>query len=64
MPFATSVLAEHIDKADARLAAGMYAGALLWIAAFYNLVWRHLAAKPDRLIETVSRRDRRRITRT
>jgi uncharacterized membrane protein len=64
MPFATSVLAEHIDKADARLAAGIYAGALLWIAAFYNLIWRYLASKPERLLETVSRGDRRRITRT
>lgn len=64
MPFATSVLAEHIDTKDARLAAGMYAGALLWIAAFYNLIWRYLAAKPGRLIDTVGRRDRRRITRT
>lgn len=64
MPFATSVLAEHIDKADARLAAAMYAGALLWVAAFYNLIWRYLAATPKRLIDTVSARDRRRITRT
>jgi uncharacterized membrane protein len=64
MPFATSVLAEHIDKVDARLAAGIYAGALLWIAAFYNLIWRYLASKPKRLIETVSKRDRHRITRT
>jgi uncharacterized membrane protein len=64
MPFATSVLAEHIDKTDAKLAAGIYAGALLWVAAFYNLIWRYLAGKPERLIETVSSRDRRRITRT
>lgn len=64
MPFATSVLAEHIDKADARLAAGIYAGALLWVAAFYTLIWRYLAARPERLIETVSRHDRQRITRT
>ena len=64
MPFATAVLAEHINQPDARLAAAIYAGALLWVAGFYNLIWRYLAAKPDRLISSVTPHDRRRIMRT
>lgn len=64
MPFSTAVLAEHILAHDASLAAGMYTGALLWVALFYNLIWRYLTSKPDRLVSTVKRPDRRRITRT
>lgn len=64
MPFSTAVLAHHIASADARLAAAFYTGVLLWAALFYNLIWRYAARAPDRLVSTVTRRDRRRITRT
>jgi hypothetical protein len=64
MPFFTSVLAERILAHEASLAAGMYTGALMWVALFYNLIWRYLTAKPDRLVATVKPHDRRRITRT
>jgi hypothetical protein len=42
----------------------MYTGALLWVALFYNLIWRYLTTKPDRLVATVKPHDRRCITRT
>lgn len=64
MPFATAVMAEHIDRADGALAAGIYTGTLFWVAIFNSVLWRYLAAKPERLVATVSARDRRRITRT
>jgi uncharacterized membrane protein len=64
MPFSTAVLAEHIASHDAALAAGIYTGALLWVALFYNLIWRYLSARSGRLVDTVSARDRRRILRT
>jgi uncharacterized membrane protein len=64
MPFSTAVLAEHVAAPDASLAAGMYTGALLWVALFYNLIWRYLSTQPDRIVDTVRPRDRRRISRT
>jgi uncharacterized membrane protein len=64
MPFSTALLAEHILDDDDAIAAGIYTGALFWVALFYNLIWRYLCAKPDRLVVTVTRRDRRRISRT
>jgi uncharacterized membrane protein len=64
MPFSTAVLAEHVSAPDAALAAAMYTGALLWVALFYNLIWRYLSKDPDRLADSLSLRDRRRITHT
>lgn len=64
MPFSTSLLADHINGEDAKLAAAIYAGAFLWVALGFNLLWRYLMAHPDRLLATVSKRDRRRIGRT
>jgi uncharacterized membrane protein len=64
MPFATAVLAAHIMGPGEQVAATLYTAVLLWVAAFYNLLWRYLSAHPDRLLPTVTRRDRQRITRT
>ncbi|HEV7692501.1 MAG TPA: TMEM175 family protein [Hyphomonadaceae bacterium] len=64
MPFSTSVLADHVNTSDATAPAALYTGALLWVALFFNLLWRYLCARPGRLLRSVSRQDRRRITRT
>jgi uncharacterized membrane protein len=64
LPFATAMLSEHIQGPGARYAAAIYTGAFLWIACFYNLVWRYVATHPDRLLPTVTRHDRGRISRT
>lgn len=64
MPFSTAVLADHINGGDAKLAAALYSGALLWVAFAFNLLWRYLAKRPARLLPSVSPRDRRRISRT
>jgi uncharacterized membrane protein len=64
MPFSTALLAEHVLGPGAPIAAAIYTGCLLWAAAFYNLIWRFLSVRPERLLPTVTRGDRRRITRT
>lgn len=64
MPFSTAVLADHIDDQGAQIAAALYTGAFVWVALGFNLLWRHLSARPERLLATVSRADRRRISRT
>jgi uncharacterized membrane protein len=64
MPFATAVLAGHILGPGAQVAATIYTAVLLWVAVFYNFLWRYLSAHPDRLLPTVKRHDRRRISRT
>lgn len=64
VPFSTGLVAEHALGPGARIAAFIYTGVFLWIALFYNLIWRALSAHPERLISTVSRSDRRRISRT
>jgi uncharacterized membrane protein len=64
MPFATALLAAHIVGPGGQIAATLYTAVLLWVAAFYNLLWRYLSSHPDRLLSTVTRRDRRRISRT
>jgi uncharacterized membrane protein len=64
MPFATALLAAHILGPGDQVAATLYTAVLLWVAAFYNLLWRYLSSHPDRLLSTVTRRDRQRISRT
>jgi uncharacterized membrane protein len=64
MPFSTALLSGHLEGPSGQMAATIYTGVLLWVAAFYNLLWRYLGAHPDRLLPTVTRHDRRRITRT
>jgi TMEM175 potassium channel family protein len=64
MPFSTSVLADHFATAGVSAPAALYTGALLWVALFFNLLWRYLCARPERVLSTVSRHDRRRISRT
>jgi uncharacterized membrane protein len=64
MPFATAFLADFLRGDSLRAAATLYTGVFLWIALFFNLLWRYLAAKPQRLVKTVTARDRKRISRT
>lgn len=64
MPFATAFLADHLGGEDLRVAAVLYTGVFLWVALFFNLLWRYLNAKPSRMLETVTPHDRRRISRT
>lgn len=64
MPFSTALVAEHALGPGARLSATIYTGAFLWTAIFFNLLWRHVAAHPERLLDSVTSRDRRRISRT
>ncbi|MBC7768536.1 MAG: DUF1211 domain-containing protein [Phycisphaerales bacterium] len=63
-PFSTALVAEHALGPGASVAAAVYAGVFLWVALFLNLLWRYLAAHPDRLLSTVTPHDRRRISRT
>ena len=49
---------------DSSIAAAVFAGVLVWVALCFYMLWRYLAARPDRLISSVSKRDRRRISRT
>ncbi len=44
VPFSTSVLAEHIDRGDAREAAALYSGTFVVIAIFWNLLWRYASS--------------------
>jgi uncharacterized membrane protein len=64
MPFATAFLADHMRGEELRIAATLYTGVFLWVALFFNLLWRYLTAKRDRLLETVSASDSQRISRT
>jgi uncharacterized membrane protein len=64
MPFATAFLADFLRGESLRAAAALYTGVFLWIALFFNLLWRYLASKPQRLLNTVTARDRKRISRT
>ena len=64
IPLSTAIAAEHAPGPAGSLAAALYTGALLWISVFYNLLWRYVSAHPDRLLPTVTKRDRRRISRT
>ncbi len=49
IPFPTNVLAEYIQKPDARTASVFYAGAFLAMAIAFNLLWRY-AAHDGRLL--------------
>lgn len=40
-PFTTSLVANHIDAADASTAAAVYAGAFLLLAVSWNFVWKY-----------------------
>lgn len=64
MPFSTAVLADHVTTEDATVPAALYTGALMWVALFFNLLWRYLCAQPTRVLSSVGRRDRLRISRT
>ena len=64
VPFSTALAAEHGLGPSAQVAATIYTGVFLWIALFFNLLWRYVAAHPERLLPNVTKRDRRRISRT
>jgi uncharacterized membrane protein len=64
VPFSTALAAEHALGPGALVAATLYTGTLLWIALFFNLLWRYVASHPQRLLPDVTRRDRLRISRT
>lgn len=64
IPFSTALLSSHVGGPGAQTAAVIYTANLWWTAAFYNLLWRYLAVEPDRVVDTVTARDRRRISRT
>lgn len=64
MPFAAAFLADHLRGDDLRVAALLYTGVFLWVALFFNLLWRYLTAKRGRLVATVTKQDSLRISRT
>ena len=49
IPFPTDVLAEYIQKPDARTAAVFYSGTFLAMAIAFNFLWRY-AARDGRLL--------------
>lgn len=63
-PFSTALVAEQVTGPGGSVSAIIYTGVFLWTALFYNLLWRYLAGHPERLLESVTVRDRRRISRT
>jgi len=63
-PFSTALVAEHALGPGASLAAGFYTGVFVWVAMFLNLLWGYLSENPNRLLPSVTPRDRRRIART
>jgi uncharacterized membrane protein len=50
VPFPTAVLAEYVERPEARTAAAVYAGTFFAIAIAFNLLWRH-AARGRRLLD-------------
>jgi uncharacterized membrane protein len=50
VPFPTSVLAVHLGQPDQRTAALLYNGTYFCIAVFFNLLWRHAAARNRHLL--------------
>lgn len=65
LPFTTGLLAEQGLGPQATLAASIYCLDFAWIAVWFNLIWAYLSrAGGEALVDTVGRRDRRRIVRT
>lgn len=62
VPFTTSLLAEYIERPDARVAAAIYSGVYVWIAIFYNVLWRYAIGGGRLLHETHDRHRVRKIT--
>ncbi len=56
IPFPTNVLAEYIQKPDARTAAIFYSGAFLAMAIAFNLLWRYAAHDGRLLARDVDKR--------
>lgn len=63
-PFSTALAAEQIRGPAAKVAAALYCGVFAWITLWFNLMWRYIARRPGNLLDAVTRRDRRRISRT
>lgn len=63
-PFSTALLSEHILGPGAQLAAAIYCGVFAWIALCFNMLWGYLVSRSGALIPTITKRERRRISRT
>jgi uncharacterized membrane protein len=50
VPFPTGLLAEYVERPEARVAAAFYAGTFFVTAVAFNLLWRH-AARGRRLLD-------------
>jgi uncharacterized membrane protein len=50
VPFPTAVLAAHLGQRDQRAALMLYNGTYLFIAIFFNLLWRHAVSKNRHLL--------------
>jgi uncharacterized membrane protein len=44
VPYPTAILAEHINKPGARVAAGVYSGTFFIIAILFDLLWRYASS--------------------
>jgi uncharacterized membrane protein len=62
-PFTTSIVADHMTRADAGTAAVVYSGNFLFIAIAWNALWRYCAKGRRLLREDVSDAEARTITR-
>ncbi|HEX5324225.1 MAG TPA: TMEM175 family protein [Capsulimonadaceae bacterium] len=61
-PFTTSLLAEYIERPDAKIAAAVYSGTFVVIAFFFNILWNY-SIKGNRLLrEGHDHRQVRKIT--
>lgn len=56
IPFPTAVLAEHLGNAGGRTAAQFYSGTFVFIAATFNVLWRHASVGWRLLDENSDRR--------
>jgi uncharacterized membrane protein len=50
VPFPTAVLATHLGQADQRTALILYNATYVFIAVFFNLLWRYAASSKRRLL--------------
>jgi uncharacterized membrane protein len=62
-PFTTSIVADHLTRADAGTAAVLYSGNFLFIAIAWNLLWRYCAKDRRLLQEDVTDAEAQTITR-
>jgi uncharacterized membrane protein len=53
-PFTTSLVADHILSTDANTAAVVYSGSFLFLAVFWNLLWRHASGSSRLIAEDIT----------